>query len=634
MQLGLFPQYKEERKRKRPNFSLHTAYRLLEKDFQQQIDLQKILMEKEEKLRLITDALPAMVGYVDTQGRYCFNNKEYEVRYGMPREEIYGRHVTELMPPAFREQILNGIKQVMQGRETSCEIAMEFLSHGECIMNVLFLPHEGTDGSIQGFFVVLSDVTGQKHFQQKLQQLASIVESSEDAIIGTTLEGVITSWNQGAERIYGYVAGEIIGCHLITLAPPAYRSEIWSVIHGIRQGLRVQPYDTITRKKDGDLLHVSILVSPVRDIDGETVGLSVIARDISERVQADELFRTAFHANPSMMSIQSFETRQIIDVNESWLKNTGYKKEEVLGTNTYDLGLYKGETPIVELWRKFSRCGLLHNEEIQYRTKTGEIHTGLMSAERLFFRGQKCALVVVNDVTERKKLEEELTRLDRLNVIGQMAAGVGHEIRNPMTTVRGFLQALDKREDCQHLTEYFSLMIEELDHANCIIKEFLSFANNKAVDLRKQDLSKIVESMLPLLQTEAVSTHKRIEADLAVLPLLLLDDQEIRQLILNIVRNGLEAMDNGGILSIRTYRKGKDVILAIQDQGPGIRPDILPKIGTPFVTTKNNGAGLGLAVCYSIAARNNANISVDTGPQGTTFYIKFNRDSNTVRRAE
>lgn len=352
------------------------------------------------------------------------------------------------------------------------------------------------------------------------------------------------------------------------------------------------------------------------------------AYSLSKRAQAEELFQKAFHVNPSMMSIHSFPKLQIIDVNENWLKNTGYTKEEVSGQTLHDLNLVVDDGAASRIWDVFSQYGILSNEEIRYRTKSGEMRIGLMSAERLFFSGKRCVLVVVTDVTELKHLEGELARLDRLNTIGQMAAGMGHEIRNPMTTVRGFLQTLGNRKECRHLAEYFTLMIEELDHANSIIKEFLSFANNKSVDLVDQDLNGIIVSMLPLLEAEAILTNKSVAAELAELPLLMLDEKEIRQLILNIVRNGLEAMDAGGHLGIQTYINDNDIILAIRDRGHGISQEIMQKIGTPFVTTKGSGTGLGLAVCYSIAARHHAKISVKTSPQGTTFYIHFNTGKN------
>lgn len=232
-------------------------------------------------------------------------------------------------------------------------------------------------------------------------------------------------------------------------------------------------------------------------------------------------------------------------------------------------------------------------------------------------------LSLKEEMARRERMEKEMARLDRMNLIGEMAAGIGHEIRNPMTTVRGFLQLMEEKDRYAQDREYFKLMLSELDRANSIIAEFLSLAKKKAVDLKENNLNTIIESLFPLIQADALVTDKNIERDLGDIPVLLLDGKEIRQLILNLVRNGLEAMPPGGKLMIRTVTDGGEAVLAVQDEGPGIADEILGKIGTPFFTTKDTGTGLGLAVCHSIAARHKARIDLKTTPEGTTFYVRF-----------
>ncbi|MFX4261705.1 ATP-binding protein [Pelotomaculum propionicicum] len=234
-----------------------------------------------------------------------------------------------------------------------------------------------------------------------------------------------------------------------------------------------------------------------------------------------------------------------------------------------------------------------------------------------------CYKTVITDISERKLYERELARLDRLNLVGEMAAGIGHEVRNPMTTVRGFLQLYRDKEAFTQFKGSFDLMIEELDRANSIITEFLNLAKNKIVDLKMHNLNKILENLFPLIQADAMVLDKNIDLQLEEIPGLFLDEKEVRQLVLNLVRNGLEAMSPGGILTVRTLMDGQEVVLSVQDQGGGIEPGVLEKIGTPFFTTKEQGTGLGLAVCYSIAARHNALINIETGSSGTTFFIKF-----------
>ena len=232
-------------------------------------------------------------------------------------------------------------------------------------------------------------------------------------------------------------------------------------------------------------------------------------------------------------------------------------------------------------------------------------------------------LSVMRNITERKEMEKHLARLDRLNLVGEMAAGIAHEVRNPMTTVRGYLQVLGRRSELAVYQDQFQLMIDELDRANGIISEFLALAKNKRVDLQMMNLNTIVRSLQPLIQADASLADKLTEWDLNEVPLIYMDEKEIRQLILNLARNGLEAMNAGGCLTLSTGVKNEDVILTIKDQGGGIHPEILDKIGMPFMTTKDNGTGLGLAMCYSIASRHHAEIDIQTGDGGTVIAVRF-----------
>lgn len=227
------------------------------------------------------------------------------------------------------------------------------------------------------------------------------------------------------------------------------------------------------------------------------------------------------------------------------------------------------------------------------------------------------------DISERRRLDNELARLEKLNLIGEMAAGLGHEIRNPITSVRGFLQLITEREQDISNKDYYNLMIDELDRANAIITEFLSLAKNKAVKLELNNLNSVIANLAPLIEANAVAINQNIRIELGNIPELLLDEQEIRQLILNLVRNGMEAMDSGGLLTIKTFIDGDEVVLLVQDQGHGIPGDLLEHIGTPFFSTKESGTGLGLAVCYSIAARHKARILVKSGKEGTAFSVRF-----------
>lgn len=156
--------------------------------------------------------------------------------------------------------------------------------------------------------------------------------------------------------------------------------------------------------------------------------------------------------------------------------------------------------------------------------------------------------------------------------------------------------------------------------------EFLAIGKNKAVPKQKGNLSEIVSSLIPLIEANAYGQDKYLEVETNPVPDLFLNSREIRQMLLNLCANGLEAMPAGGTIRVRTYVEDDQVVLEVQDEGEGIKPEVLEKIGTPFYTTKPNGTGLGLGICNSIATRHNAQIDIKTNSKGTTFYVRFNKD--------
>ncbi len=366
---------------------------------------------------------------------------------------------------------------------------------------------------------LIQEIYERKTIQRKIYRMASIVESTDDGIIGMTLDGIIIDWNRGAEFIYGYSEEEIIGSSVRRLFPSDKKMELDKILTTISLGTPVSHFETIRQRKDGQIIHVYLTVSPIKNHNEKTIGASTIVRD----------------------------------------------------------------------------------------------------------------------VTTQKKIEKEMARMDQMNLVGEMAASIGHEVRNPMTTVRGFLQLLGENKNTAKYSDYIPLMISELDRANHIITEFLSISRTKVTEFASHNLNNIINNnILPLVQVDAIRSEKCVTTQLGAIPDLILDNKEICQMILNLARNGLEAMAQGGNLTIKTLVNDNEVILAIQDEGEGIKPEILDRLGTPFLTTKEMGTGLGLAVCYGIAARHNAIIKIESGAKGTTFFVKFKAtmNNNLVKSVE
>ena len=320
------------------------------------------------------------------------------------------------------------------------------------------------------------------------------------------------------------------------------------------------------------------------------------------------------------------EAMRIVFINPAITALTGKSPQEYLDKN---IGEYPNfDTNSIDFWKRNVQKVFISKQPNVFEYEYPGIQGTCLFHARIVpeFRADgsvEYALCTSRDITTHKHMATEIARLDRLNLVGEMAASIGHEVRNPMTTVRGFLQMMLLKTEYKKHIEFFHIMIEELDRANSILSEFLSLAKDKSVQLSELNINTIVTTLMPLMQANGIVDNKYIHSELAPIPNLLLDEKEIRQLILNLVNNGLDAMEPGKNIYVKTFTYDNTVVLAVQDEGHGISAKVMKKIGTPFFTTKENGTGLGLAVCYSIANRHNATIQPITSPHGTTFYVVF-----------
>jgi PAS domain S-box-containing protein len=341
----------------------------------------------------------------------------------------------------------------------------------------------------------------------------------------------------------------------------------------------------------------------------------IVAERTRELTMSNEKYNNIVESITEGFTVLDDEWK-IVYINQHHFLPAGKTHKDVIGENVWEI--FPDAVDSV-LYQEFHRAMV---ERIPVHFESSTIYDDSYHEFTVYpFDEGICCFI--RDITEKRKYESELKRLSGLDLIGQMAAGISHEIRNPMTTVRGFLQLLNQKDECVKYNDYFQLMIEELDRANTIISEFLSMGNTRTTDVQKLDLNSLIQEIGPLMMADAFNQNKYIQLETSEIPALLLNRNETRQLLLNLARNGLDAMGQGKGLIIKTYQEDDCVVLAVQDQGDGIQPEVLEKLGTPFFTTKDNGTGLGLGVCYAIAARHNAKIEIQTGPDGTTFFVKY-----------
>jgi len=445
--------------------------------------------------------------------------------------------------------------------------------------------------------------------------------------ISTWEEGRFIEVNNAFVEITGYDRHEAIGRTVQEFGVWVNSERRDLMLNNIRENGNVRNFEVDFRMKNGEIRTFHISAETI-DIH-EQVHIIVNSRDITENKRmekalllSEECFSKAFNASPIPMTISNVADGMIINSNEAFNNMYGSTREGVMGQSS--LEIFWPDTSDRDLViHRIIESGSVRDMEINFLNKLGETRLGLLSAELVNIMETSCILSIFTDITELRRMEVEMARLDRLNLVGEMAASIGHEIRNPMTTVRGYLQILREDEDYKQEQEHFDLMIEELDRANSIITEFLSLAKNKMVEMKTENLNVIIVKLLPLLRAKAVEKDRNIKLELNNIPDLLLDKEEIHQLIFNLVDNGLDAMSWAGHVTIRTFIENGEVVLAVQDEGHGIDPQIMDKLGIPFITTKERGTGLGLPVCYRIANRHKANIHIETSSAGTTFFVRF-----------
>lgn len=498
--------------------------------------------------------------------------------------------------------------------------------------------YESTD--IQQLNLLIGEVwqiIKRRHAEENLLQLEAsfrkIVETANEGIIVGTSDGKIRYLNNRMADMLGYTVAELQGKNGLELLVPSQEPAVVKTRAQLAAGTTTQT-EVHFCKKDGKSLWTLANSSPIFADDGKYVGNLAMHTDITERKrseealrQSEERFAMLFHESPVLMALAKIDetSRRIeyVDANQKYLEAIEYSLEEIIGKTPTELNLFSDDSAYGQIYADLTTVGFVNNLEREIRTRSGGCVHGLTCFRTITINLDKYVLAVILDITEKKRYESELARLDQLNLVAEMAAGIGHEVRNPMTTVRGFLQMLSKYQIRPHETEIYQLMIEELDRANNIITEFLSLARNDSIVRKPINLNDVVRALFPLIQAEALLNDHTIILDLHDVPAVLVNENDIRQLIHNLTRNGLEAMSSGKTMTIQTTCRDDQVVLSVADQGSGLSPEIAGKLGKPFITTKEKGTGLGLAVCYSIAARHQASIEVESGTTGTVFKVSF-----------
>ncbi|MGH7368057.1 MAG: PAS domain S-box protein [Candidatus Rokuibacteriota bacterium] len=475
--------------------------------------------------------------------------------------------------------------------------------------------------------------------------LASLVQSSDDAIIGLDLDGHVLTWNTGAERLYGFGADEARGRSIAMLFPPGREAEIAAALDRVRRGETIERLETEHVTKDGRRIHVLLTTSRIRDIADNLIGVSLASRDISAQQQAEELLRRseatsrAFLESASESIVVADAGGRIVLINARTETMFGYARAELIGQPVELLvpvshrerhvahrATYMAAPRIRFMGQGLDLAGLKKDgTEFPVEVSLSYVQTD---------EGTR-AIAFVTDISERLAFQRAARQADKLAALGTLSAGIAHEINNPIGIISSRVEVMlleaEGGELPAELRKDLDVILRHARRVAAITQALLSFARQSSGAREPVNLNRVVQELVQLAQKDM--SRARVEVTLKLdetLPGILADANAIGQVLLNLLTNARGAMPEGGEITIETGRLPAtgSVRLLVRDTGAGIPPEILPKIFDPFFTTKPDGTGLGLAISHGIVHDHHGTVAVRSEPgQGTTFTLTFPADA-------
>ena len=499
---------------------------------------------------------------------------------------------------------------------------------------------------------------------------SSLVENSPDLFYRTDLEGKIIYISPSVARLSGYTAQE---AHGMDMAQEVYLypEERQSFLEKLKKDGFVKDFEARLKRRDGSVWWASTTARFFTDKDGNIQGVEGMTRDITELketyqalLDSEERFRQAFQTSPDGISLNRLSDGMFIDINEGFTVLSGYTRDDVIGKTPFDIRIWKDLTDRGRLIEGLKTQGSVKNLEALFMTKAGEIRSGLMSARVLTIQGEEVFLSVTRDITELKRSQEMVVQSEKMVSIGGLAAGMAHEINNPLAGMIQSAEVMIKRltdihmpanqeaaltsgfamEDLQQFLERRDILkmataIRESGRRMAdIVDNMLSFARKKDNGVSTYDLADLLDKTLELAGTDFdlkkhydfrnIAVEKHYEPGV---PPVACEGAKIQQVFLNILKNAAEAMQESSTdqplltLAVNYQPESRMVRVKVGDNGPGMDPSIQKRVFEPFFTTKpvGVGTGLGMSISYFIIAENHGGIiDVESVPgKGATFSI-------------
>lgn len=630
------------------NYLMHKGreYSLgLGRDISGRKQMEESLKENEDKCRRLIESSGAGVLVINISGYITYANRALCNMTGYSREKLSGKYFADYILENDRPAVLDVFNK---GLTADCTGAMlEFRvvhSNGSivwCSSSPSRIVHNGI---VTGYNSLIQDITGRKNLEEALREserkYRAVVEDQLEMICRFIPDGTITFANSAFCRFYGKTSSDIVGKSYLSLIPEDQYPFFTAAIEELLAEPHRVIYDIQHYSRGGVSRWMEQTFRALAGENNQVEKFQVVFRDITDRKRAEqalkdseEQFRMIFDSIQdgfAVFEVNYDEKGKVIDarfleVNPAFEKITGAKANDVLGKTLWEV-FPSMRLLTADRWKELISEGKnIKIEELYARSLDKYFRINGLSPKH----GRYAILVC--DLTEHRKMTEKLMRTDRLSSLGEMAAGLAHEINNPLTGVIGLSQLLLERPDvADNVKADVEGINKEANRAAGILRDFMIFARGRKPVMQAADINAVIDEVIKLRYTYMKKSGIEVYTDFSQeLPELMMDISQIQQVLLNIILNAEYFMTEAhqrGLLKIMTSLHGSTVRTVFEDDGPGIREDTLPHIFDPFFTTKeaSKGTGLGLSISYGIIREHNGNIFAETMPGlGARFIIEL-----------
>jgi PAS domain S-box-containing protein len=477
--------------------------------------------------------------------------------------------------------------------------------------------------------------------EQKNAMLAAIIANSDDTIISKTLDGMITSWNPAAEKMFGYNEAEAIGQHISLIIPPDRLDEESFIIGQIKQGKKIDHFETIRIAKNGNLVPISLSVSPIPNSDGIIIGASKIARDLTYRKMADE--KQAVLAAIIATSDDAIVSKTLEGVITSWNKAAmqmfGYTEIEVVGQHIsliIPAERMEEESYIISEISKGNKIDHFHTFR---KAKDGRLIPISVSVSPIMNESGKIigASKIARDISEQLSLQEEKARLyNQIKALNdkkdEFIGLASHELKTPLTSISGYLQIMEKMVKEEKAKQFLAKTLQQVKKLSALVNDLLDVSKIEAgklsLSVEQFNIREITDDAIELLAHSYPQYELKLHTDVDKL-IISGDPHRIEQVIINLLTNAIRYSPGTHLIELFLNQDGANVTLGIKDYGIGIAEDKIKDIFSRFYRVDDlnpniSGLGIGLYLSQEIIKRHKGTIWADSKfGEGSTFWFSL-----------